>query len=248
MSTPEHIAIIMDGNGRWARKRALPAKAGHKKGAETLRALLEDSKELGFRFLTVYAFSSENWQRSEKEVADLMALLHYYIEHEVNYLHEHNIKLNFIGDRSMLDSNLQVKLKAAEHKTEDNTALTLIIALSYGGRQEIARAAVEYARELQRHSEIPSHELAMQKIASHLDTHAWPDPDLLIRTGGEQRLSNFLLWQCAYTELYFSDILWPDFTAEHLKAAIEDYAARERRFGKRDASAEPRIVAGSDHG
>lgn len=227
-SSPRHIAIIMDGNGRWARKRAMPAKLGHKKGAEALRGLLENSKDLGFSYLTVYAFSSENWQRSEEEVSDLMALLRYYLEHELGYIHENNIKLTFIGDRSRLSSDLQEQMVAAEEKTASNDALTLIIALSYGARQEILRAAAAFeARDGESECD------AMQRFAEKLDTNGFPDPDLLVRTGGEQRLSNFLLWQCAYTELYFTDTLWPDFTAEHLKAAIEDFSGRERRFGKR---------------
>lgn len=230
---PQHIAMIMDGNGRWARKRALPPKAGHKKGAETLRELLEHSGDLGFSYLTVYAFSSENWQRSEEEVSDLMALLRYYLEHELNYIHENNIRLNFIGDRSALDNELQNRMKAAEEKTAENDALTLIIALSYGARQEILRAAEAYGREIAAGGAPENDAEGMAQLAAHLDTNQWPDPDLLIRTGGEQRLSNFLLWQCAYTELYFTDVLWPDFTAEHLQAAIEDFSSRERRFGKR---------------
>jgi undecaprenyl diphosphate synthase len=222
MTIPAHIAIIMDGNGRWAKRHGKMRKAGHKQGSETVRTLLDNSRDLGVEIFTVYAFSSENWQRSAEEVSDLMELLRYYLRHEIRKLHKDGVKVCFIGDRSALPADLQKELEDTEALTANNTALTLVVALSYGSRQELIRAANRVEGEI-----------TEEKLAAELDTAAFPEPDLLIRTGGEKRMSNFLLWQCAYTELYFTETLWPDFTIEHLREAIADYAQRERRFGRR---------------
>ncbi|MAR56800.1 MAG: di-trans,poly-cis-decaprenylcistransferase [Rickettsiales bacterium] len=222
MSIPKHIAIIMDGNGRWATRHGTSRKAGHQQGSEALRNLLENSRELGVEVFTVYAFSSENWQRSPEEVSDLMDLLRYYLRHEIKKLHKDGVKVCFIGDRTALSSDLQTELEKAELLTENNQALTLVVALSYGSRQELVRAMNKIDGEI-----------TVDAVCNALDTANWPEPDLLIRTGGEKRLSNFLLWQCAYTELYFTETLWPDFTIEHLHEALADYAQRERRFGSR---------------
>lgn len=229
---PRHIAIIMDGNGRWARKHGKKTREGHRKGSEALKNLLADARDLGVSYLTVYAFSSENWQRPPAEVTDLMELLRFYLRHEVRKINEEGIRLRFIGDRSQLSDDIRQEIQRAETLTAGNRALNLIIALSYGSRQEllgsVRRIAQEVAKGLLNPEEIDEY-----TMLAHLDTAALPDPDLLIRTGGEQRLSNFLLWQTAYTELYFTDVLWPDFTIDHLKEAIACYRSRERRFGGR---------------
>ncbi len=224
MTTPAHIAIIMDGNGRWAKARGLPRTAGHKKGADALRATLQACREQGVRYLTVYAFSSENWKRPAEEVSDLMALLKYHLNKEVATLHGHGVRLRFIGNRTKLSADIQATIEQAENLTAGNTALTFTTALSYGGREEIARAATRLAAQ----SPAP---ITTDMLDAALDTAGLPDPDLLIRTGGEQRLSNFLLWQSAYTELYFTDVLWPEFTPTHLQQAIATFHTRERRYG-----------------
>ncbi len=229
-NVPKHIAIIMDGNGRWAKSRHLPRVAGHKRGAEALRKILEGCASLGFDYLTIYAFSAENWNRPAAEVTDLMELLKYYLTYEIETIHKHGIRLRIIGDRSKLSAEIQHQIEAAEALTAANRAFTLNVALSYGARQELIRAVQKMCEQAATGSLDP-HALDESRFASFLDTHTLPDPDLLIRTGGEQRLSNFLLWQSAYTELYFTPVLWPDFTLEHLKDAIADYGSRERRYG-----------------
>ncbi len=229
---PAHVAIIMDGNGRWAKKRMLPKIAGHKRGADAVRRCVEDSIDLGIRYLTLYAFSSENWNRPEDEVSDLMSLLQRYLTREVDELHEKNIRLNFIGDRRKLSRDILELLEAAEEKTRDNTRLCLTLALSYGGRAEIIDAAKALADKV-RTGEIRPEDIAEAVFASHLHTGDIRDPDLIIRTSGEQRISNFLLWQIAYAEFVFLDVLWPDFNREMLESAVEEYCGRDRRYGAR---------------
>jgi undecaprenyl diphosphate synthase len=216
----------MDGNGRWAQARGLPRTMGHRKGAEALKSLLKTCLASGIRYLTVYAFSSENWSRPAEEVSDLMGLLQIYIEQELALLKKHHIRLRVIGDLSRCSKGMAQKITQACEETSGFTALNLTIALSYGSRQEIARALRRIAAE-----GIPAEQIDESLIASRLDTHDLPDPDLLIRTGGDQRLSNFLLWQSAYAELYFTPTLWPDFGENDLKAALDEYTQRERRFG-----------------
>lgn len=232
-SIPRHVAIIMDGNSRWAAARKLPRKLGHQSGADALKRTLEGCRDIGIRYLTVYAFSSENWNRDEHEVSDLMELMRFYLKREVKSLHKNNIRIQFIGDRNLLSDDIQEDLAAAEKLTSHNNSLHLTIALSYGSRQEIIKAIKSMAVEVANGSTSPE-EIDDYMVMAHLDTSNLPDPDLLIRTGGEKRLSNFLLWQFAYTELYFSDILWPDFTVDHLREAVDDYSQRERRYGKRN--------------
>jgi undecaprenyl diphosphate synthase len=233
LTLPAHIAIIMDGNGRWAKQRGIPRKIGHKQGAETLRQLLEHCRELPFlTHLTVYAFSAENWKRSDDEINDLMELLAHYLARESKTLHKQGVRIRFIGDRGALSTSIQTSLSDVEKLTENNTIFTLVIALSYGSRQEISRAAHAIASRVAK-GEISVQDINETLVAQTLDTDGIPDPDLLIRTGGDQRLSNFLLWQSAYAELYFTEVLWPDFTPDHLRQAIECFSQRERRFGAR---------------
>lgn len=227
---PAHVAIIMDGNGRWAKARGLPRIAGHKKGAEALRELLQGCQGLGVRHLTIYAFSSENWNRPDNEVSDLMQLLRFYLERELKSLISNGIRLRIIGDRSQLDESTRSRIADAEAATAGGTQFELIVALSYGARGEIAAAVRSIAQGVAE-GRIAPETIDETTINRHLYTHGLPDPDLLIRTGGEQRLSNFLLWQQAYTELYFTTVQWPDFSIEHFKGALAEYAKRERRYG-----------------
>ena len=229
---PAHVAIIMDGNGRWARARGLPRVAGHRAGVQAVRAAIEAAAQLGVAWLTLYAFSSENWRRPVAEVTDLTGLLRHYLRSEVAELAREGIRLRIIGDRSRFDADLRAELLAAERRTAGNTRLNLNIALSYGGRDEIAAAARACAAAVADGRLDPA-TLDETRFSEFLFTAGMPDPDLLIRTSGEQRLSNFLLWQCAYAELAFLDVLWPDFTAAHFAAALEDFSRRERRFGAR---------------
>ena len=227
---PAHVAIIMDGNGRWAKARGLPRTAGHKRGAEAVRRAVETARELGVSYLTLYAFSSENWKRPEGEVTDLMGLLRLYLRNEVKTLHKNGIRLRVIGDRTRLGPDIVSLIEESEAKTAANTALTLILALSYGGRQEIIMAAQALARKVAQ-GEISAEAIDETALSGQLYTADIPDPDLVIRTSGEQRISNFLLWQCAYSELVFLDVLWPDFGRSDFEAAIADFQGRERRFG-----------------
>ena len=227
---PAHIAIIMDGNGRWAKARLLPRSAGHKKGADSLRRTLEACREAGVKYLTVYAFSSENWKRPKEEISDLMQLLKHYLEKELPELKKNDIRLRFIGDLSRLDSDMQARVQQAMQETENNHSFNLTVALSYGSKQELVRAMRQIAKKV-KSGELSPEAINEETIEEALDTCMIPDPDLLIRTGGEHRISNFLLWQCAYTEFYFTDTLWPDFDASHLKEALADFATRERRYG-----------------
>lgn len=233
---PQHIAVIMDGNGRWAKARGMPRVAGHRKGVDAVRACVETSVEIGIKYLTLFSFSSENWRRSADEVGDLMGLLRRYLKSEMADLHSKNIRFRVIGDRSALAPDIVRLIEDAENMTDSNQGLTLILALSYGGRAEIARAARKIARAVELGLLKPD-AIDEDQFSGFLDTAGIPDPDLLIRTSGEQRISNFLLWQCAYTEFLFVDTLWPDFRADDLRRAIDDFGTRDRRFGATVSSA-----------
>lgn len=228
-TTPRHVAIIMDGNGRWATQRSLPRTAGHKQGAESARRVVSAAAELGIEYLTLFGFSSENWSRPQAEVRELMKLLRHYLRSETAELHKNGARLRVIGDRSAFDPDIIQLIENAESLTAGNAKITLVIALNYGGRNDILQAAQKLAVHYAAHPEenINSEELFPQ----FLMTAGIPDPDVLIRTSGEQRVSNFLLWQCAYTEFVFTQTLWPDFDKKDLEQALEDYATRDRRFG-----------------
>jgi undecaprenyl diphosphate synthase len=227
---PRHIAIIMDGNGRWAQARGLPRIAGHRRGAEALRRTLIAASELGIPYLTLFGFSSENWKRPLGEVDDLMGLLRHYLRGEIAELHRNGVRLRVIGEIGRLAADLVTLIANAEALTQDNRGINLTIALSYGGRAEIAAAARAIAAKAAAGS-LAVAAIDEDLIAGHLFTADLPDPDLLIRTSGEQRISNFLLWQCAYAELVFTKTLWPDFGRSDLEQAIADYCCRERRYG-----------------
>lgn len=227
---PNHVAIIMDGNGRWAKARGLPRTAGHKRGAEAVRRTVEAAREMGIAYLTLYAFSSENWKRPSGEVTDLMGLLRLYLRNEVGTLSKNGIRLKIIGDRSRLGPDIVSLINESEARTAANTAMTLTLALSYGGRQEILEAARSIARDAAA-GRLDPNEVDEAAISARLFTAGTPDPDLVIRTSGEKRISNFLLWQCAYAELVFMDVLWPDFGRAELEFALGDFQARERRYG-----------------
>jgi undecaprenyl diphosphate synthase len=228
---PRHIAIIMDGNGRWAEKRRHNRAFGHAKGVERAREITRECARLGVEALTLYTFSTENWQRPAGEVNFLMKLLLRYLKFETQELIENNLRCRAVGFIEMLPANIQQELRRLEAATEKNTGMFLNIALSYGSRQEITAAAKALAKEVAE-GKLRAEEIDESKIAEKLFTRESPDPDLLIRTGGDQRISNFLLWQSAYAELYFTDTCWPDFTVEDLTAALSIYSGRERRFGK----------------
>jgi len=230
MRPPAHVAVIMDGNGRWAKARGLPRTAGHKKGVDAVRRTVEAARELGIGYLTIFSFSSENWRRPEEEVSDLMQLLRFYLRSEIAELHNGGVRLRVIGDRARLSEDINRLIDNAEEMTKDNRALTLVVALSYGSRQEITLAARRLAEEVKA-GRLDPKDIDEQAVASRLFTADIPDPDLIVRTSGEKRISNFLLWQAAYAELVFVDTLWPDFTKRDLEAAIEEFHRRERRFG-----------------
>jgi undecaprenyl diphosphate synthase len=229
-SPPDHVAIIMDGNGRWARARGLPRTAGHKRGARAVKTAVESAVALGVRYLTLFGFSSENWKRPPDEVRDLTGLLKYYLESEVDYLNRHGVRLRVIGDRQRFGASIAGLIEQVEASTQANRRLTLTIALSYGGRAEIADAARRLAERAVA-GEIDPEEIDESAVAEQLYTVDLPDPDLLIRTSGELRVSNFLLWQLAYAEFVFLDTLWPDFSHEHFAAALQEFHRRERRYG-----------------
>ena len=227
---PEHIAIIMDGNGRWARKRALPRHAGHRSGVGSVRQAVETAAQRGVKVLTLFAFSSENWSRPREEVSKLMGLFVEALQREVDELHRNNVRLEFIGAREQLQASLIEKIAGAEEQTRDNTGLRLMVAVAYGGRWDIAEAAKRLAGRAVE-GEIAVDDIDDAALAKELQLRDLPDPDLLIRTGGEQRISNFLLWHLAYSELYFCDTLWPDFGEAQFDAALEFFAQRQRRYG-----------------
>jgi len=227
---PLHVAIIMDGNGRWAKKRKLPRVAGHKKGADAVRRCVEASVELGVTHLTLFGFSSENWKRPEEEVSALMGLLRFYLKNEVKRLHSEGVRIRFIGERNNLTDDIVKGISESESLTQNNSTLILTIALSYGGRAEITQAAKALALKVAA-GKISADEITEDSITQSLYTHDIPDPDLLIRTSGEQRISNFLLWQIAYSEFLFMDVLWPDFEKSHLEEGLKELSGRDRRYG-----------------
>lgn len=228
---PRHIAIIMDGNGRWAKQKLMPRFAGHKAGVEAVRGVVEECAKLGVEALTLFAFSSENWRRPAKEVGLLMDLLHTALGREVKRLHDNNVRLRFIGDRSAFTEKLQSRLIEGEVTTKDNTGLNLAVAVNYGGMWDICHAARAIAHKVES-GIVKTQDIDQDLFASHLSLADLPDPDLFIRTGGEMRVSNFLLWQLAYSELYFTQTLWPDFDKHSLHDAIASFGQRQRRFGR----------------
>ncbi len=230
MQIPNHLAIIMDGNGRWAEQRRLPRILGHRKGVETVQQVVDECLDLGIGFLTLYAFSSENWGRPRQEVDALMGLLGNFLEKELKQLQQHGIRLVAIGELDRLPQATVEILKNIIEKTQHNTKMVLNLALSYGSRNELTRAMQQIGRDIAE-GKLPPDELSEEDIIARLDTHDIPDPDLLIRTSGEMRVSNFLLWQIAYTELYFTEALWPDFSRQELMQALQAYSCRQRRFG-----------------
>ena len=227
---PRHVAIIMDGNGRWAAARGLPRGEGHRRGVEALRRVVRAAGELGISCLTIFSFSSENWSRPAQEIGDLFGLLRRFIRNDLAELHRDGVRVRVIGERDGLEPDIVALLKEAEELTRANTQMTLVVAFNYGSRQEIARAAQRLAREVADGTRDQA-TIDADAIERHLDTYGIPDPDLIIRTSGEQRLSNFLMWQAAYSELVFVPIHWPDFDKAALQGAIDEYARRERRFG-----------------
>jgi undecaprenyl diphosphate synthase len=231
-AVPRHVAIIMDGNGRWAKQRGLPRVAGHKAGAEAVRRAMQSAVDQGVEVLTLYAFSSENWRRSAEEIADLTGLMRFYLERELATLDKEGVRLRLIGDYSAFGPDLVARLEKAVAHTAGNTRLTLVVALNYGSRSEIVAAAQKLAAKAKA-GEVDPAQIDEEAFAQELQTHGLPELDLLIRTSGEVRLSNFLLWQAAYAELLFLDTLWPDFDEQAFADALERYAARERRFGGR---------------
>ncbi len=227
---PVHVAIIMDGNGRWAKKRGLPRTAGHAQGARVVEQILEDADHMGIRYLTVYAFSTENWSRPDSEVKALMNLLRTYMKTSLAKCARNNVRIRVIGDKSRLDSDLQASIANLEKETASNTGIGFQIAINYGSRDEIVRAVRKAAQKV-KDSGLNPEDITEAMISDELDTAGIPDPDLLIRTGGEQRISNFLLWQTAYSELYFCDAAWPDFNKAELEKAVDAFNNRERRYG-----------------
>jgi undecaprenyl diphosphate synthase len=231
---PQHVAIIMDGNGRWARSRGMPRVAGHRASVKVVRKVVEECAARGVRYLTLFAFSSENWQRPPDEVGMLMGLFFDALVREVADLHRNQVRLRFIGDRESLGLKLQQRILDAETLTAGNTGLGLMVAVAYGGRWDITQACKSLAADVEAGT-LASTDISQSAIAERLALGCVPDPDLLVRTGGEQRISNFLLWNLAYTELYFSEALWPEFSVADLQSAFEHFARRERRFGKTSA-------------
>ncbi|WP_208248015.1 isoprenyl transferase [Rhizobium sp. T1470] len=230
LTVPEHVAIIMDGNGRWAKQRGLPRTMGHRKGVDAVREAVRAAGDAGIKYLTLFAFSSENWRRPETEVSDLLGLLKAFIRRDLAELHRQNVRVKVIGDRLSLKSDILDLLVDAEERTKSNTALTLVIAFNYGSRDEIARAMTSLARDVEA-GRLRAQDISPALINARLDTAGIPDPDLIIRTSGEERLSNFLLWQAAYSEFIFVPEYWPDFSREIFHSALETFASRDRRFG-----------------
>lgn len=230
LKIPNHIAIILDGNGRWAKKRLLPRNAGHIQGSKTVEKVCSAAWDLGVKYLTVYAFSTENWKRPQSEVDALMKLLHSYLKDCIKTSTKNNMKVRVIGDITRLSEDLQQKIREVEEVSSTNTGLNFTVALNYGGRDEIIRSIRKLAKDVAE-GKISPEEIDEGRFEGYLDTVGIPDPDLMIRTSGEQRLSNYLLWQLAYSEFYFTDVLWPDFDKKDLEQAIEWYNSKERRFG-----------------
>ena len=229
-AVPRHVAIIMDGNGRWAARRGLPRSAGHKAGVDALRRAVKAAADFGIEYLTIYSFSSENWSRPAAEVSFLLDLLRRFIRQDVAELHRSGVKITVVGSRADLEPGIVTLLNDAERLTLGNSKLNLIVAFNYGSRQEIGRAMFAISQKIES-GEISTADISPELISRNLDTAGIPDPDLLIRTGGEQRISNFLLWQCAYTEFVFVDEFWPDFTHEIFARALDEFRLRDRRFG-----------------
>ncbi len=227
---PAHVAIIMDGNGRWAKKRGLPRQMGHVEGCRVLEQTIEDAVRMGISYLSVFAFSTENWRRSQDEISALMQLFRYYAVRLLKKAGDNNVRVKMIGEKSRFPEDIIEAIDKLESATADNTGMTFVFAVNYGSRDEICRA-VTHMLDDARSGSLTQTEVTEELLSSYLDTADIPDPDLMIRTSGELRLSNFLLWQSAYTELYFSDVLWPDFTSEELEKAIESYQGRQRRYG-----------------
>lgn len=230
LNIPAHIAVILDGNGRWAKKRLMPRTYGHKAGTKVVEKIVRNAGELGVKYFTVYAFSTENWKRSKDEVDTLMGLLRSYLKDCIKTANENNMRCRVIGRKNELSSDIVDSIEKLEEASKNNTGITFTIALNYGGRDEITRAVREIAKKAAK-GELKPEDITEETITESLDTSYMPDPDLMIRTSGEQRLSNYLTWQLAYTEFYFTDVLWPDFNKEELIKAIEKYNKRERRFG-----------------
>jgi len=232
--TPQHIAIIMDGNNRWAKSQSLPAKAGHRYGAEAAREIVNSCIARDIKYLTLFAFSSENWLRPKKEVQDLMALFLTVLKRkEISQLHKRNVRLVFIGNRASFSEKLQKNMREVEELTQDNTGTTVIVAADYGGRWDMANALKTIVEKINE-GEVSSDSIDAELVQQYTSINQYPDPDLCIRTGGEHRVSNFLLWQFAYTELYFTDRLWPDFDDAEFQLALDDFAKRQRRYGTHD--------------
>lgn len=227
---PEHIAIIMDGNGRWAKKRGLPRTAGHKRGANNFRTIANYLNEIGIKYMTFYAFSTENWKRSKDEVDTIMDLFKDYLNEALDRLNETNMRMIFIGDKSVLNDELRALMDRIETQSATNDGAVVNMAINYGGRQEVAYACKEIA-EMVKTGELNPEDITEDTISSNIFTKGQPDPDLIIRPSGEYRLSNFLIWQSAYSEFWFDNVLWPDFTIKDLNRALQDYAGRQRRFG-----------------
>ena len=230
MNVPQHIAIILDGNGRWAKAKGMPRNYGHAQGSKNVERICEDAYKMGVKYLTVYAFSTENWNRPKNEVDALMKLLRNYMKTCLKTAEKNRMKVRVIGDKTKLDEDIRTRIEELEAATINNDGLNFQIALYYGSRDEMIRAIRRLAKDCEA-GKVKSEDISEEMFEGYLDTHDIPDPDLLIRTSGELRLSNYLLWQLAYTEFYFTDVLWPDFTKEELKKAIEHYNRRERRFG-----------------
>ncbi|HIX98866.1 MULTISPECIES: isoprenyl transferase [Clostridia] len=230
MNVPRHVAIILDGNGRWARSKGMPRNYGHAQGSKNVERICEEAWRMGIKYLTVYAFSTENWSRPKDEVDALMKLLRNYMKTCLKTAAKNDMKVRVIGDKTRLDADIRSRIAELEEATKNNGGLNFQIALNYGSRDEIVRAVRKIARDA-KDGKLEPESITSEVISSYLDTHDIPDPDLLIRTSGEERLSNFLLWQLAYSEFYFTDVLWPDFTKEELMKAIEQYNSRDRRYG-----------------
>ncbi len=230
LKVPQHVAIIMDGNGRWAKKRFLPRNAGHTQGSRRVEEICREAWQIGIKYLTLYAFSTENWSRPEEEVRALLKILRNYLKESIKKATENNMRVRVIGDRSRLDADIRESIERLEEVSAANTGLNFQIALNYGSRDEMMRAVKRLMSDYDKGA-ITQEQLTEKVFSGYLDTCDIPDPDLLIRTSGEERLSNFLLWQCAYTEFYFPEVLWPDFDKNELKKAVEEYTRRDRRYG-----------------